>query len=250
MKLLGIRIDEITMQQAEEKTTEFFVSPGQKMIFTPNPEMLVDAQTDKYFQQVLNRGSLNICDGVGLRLVTRGKLEKISGADFLLKVCQQAVARGQSVYLLGSGSKETIETAAKHLLELIPGLAIAGFHPGLVIGYLPWNNEAIEYNQAENREIISRINRSGPAVLFVGFGHRKQEKWIFENLKYLPTVKIAMGVGGAFDFLSGKVVRAPLSWQNHGLEWLWRFLHEPWRIKRIWKATVNFIWIYVSQKRK
>ena len=87
-----------------------------------------------------------------------------------------------------------------------------------------------------------------PDILFVAFGHGKQEKWIYENLKDLPGVKVAMGVGGAFDFVSGNKKRAPKWMRVIGLEWLYRLIHEPNNLGRIWKATVIFIYYFCCKK--
>jgi len=79
-------------------------------------------------------------------------------------------------------------------------------------------------------------------VLLVAFGHGKQEKWIWQFKKQLPTVRLFMGVGGTFDFLAGRVRRAPKFIQKIGLEWLWRLFRQPWRARRVWTATVVFLW--------
>ena len=86
------------------------------------------------------------------------------------------------------------------------------------------------------------------AVLFVAFGMGKQEKWIYENIEKLPSVKIAMGVGGAFDYISGSVPRAPLLLRTLGLEWAYRLWKQPSRIGRIWNATAVFMWLFLTGK--
>jgi N-acetylglucosaminyldiphosphoundecaprenol N-acetyl-beta-D-mannosaminyltransferase len=87
-----------------------------------------------------------------------------------------------------------------------------------------------------------------PDVLFVAFGMGKQEKWINENLRKLPSVKIVMGVGGAFDYISGVISRAPLFLRRIGLEWLYRLARQPSRIKRIFNATVVFAYFLIKNK--
>ncbi len=95
--------------------------------------------------------------------------------------------------------------------------------------------------------LIQRINKVQPDMLFVAFGAPKQEEWIYTNLKKLPSVKLAIGVGGSFDFISGKAKRAPLIFQRLGFEWLWRLILEPRRIKRIYNATVKFGWMVLKK---
>ena len=81
--------------------------------------------------------------------------------------------------------------------------------------------------------------------MFVALGAPKQEKWINENLKKMPSVKLAMVVGGAFDFIACQVPRAPKFLRFIVLEWLWRFFYQHWRIKRIFKAVIVFPWLVV-----
>ncbi len=98
--------------------------------------------------------------------------------------------------------------------------------------------------------LIQRINKTQPDVLFVAFGAPKQDKWIYENLKKMPSVRLAIGVGGSFDFISGKTKRAPFIFQKLGIEWSYRLFQEPRRIKRIYNATVKFGWMVLRRSFK
>ncbi|MBI3963476.1 MAG: WecB/TagA/CpsF family glycosyltransferase, partial [Candidatus Kerfeldbacteria bacterium] len=91
-----------------------------------------------------------------------------------------------------------------------------------------------------DRNIAERIHRSGANVLLVAFGSPKQELWIDGHRDAFPNVRVAIGVGSAFDYLAGIVVRAPRVFQRAGLEWLWRVAVQPWRLRRILTATVAF----------
>lgn len=254
--ILGVRLDEVNREQAIELARCFLSGGGpaspagrQYTIFTPNPEMLVAAQKDGYFRNVLNSGSLNICDGRGIELLAKKKLVRIPGIDFFLDLCAFAARENRSVYLLGSGDTSVIIDAAAELRRQFPGLHITGFHPGPRMTNGEWSDTTPpSYDSAENNAIMAEINATHPDILFVAFGHGKQEKWIAENLRKMPSVKIAMGVGGAFDLLGGKVGRAPLFLRRLGLEWLWRLMHEPRRIGRIWNATVKFLYLFLTQK--
>lgn len=225
MMVLGVQIDEYTKAQALEKVLAFLHDGKQHTIFTPNPEMLADAQTDAEFRSILNTGSLNICDGKGLELVSRGKLKRISGVDFLMDICRIGAGEGRRAYLLGSRDDVVLQKTKKLLEQQFLGLVICGTDSG--------------------DGVVERIRAAEPDILFVAFGHGKQEKWIHENLPKLPSVKIAMGVGGAFDMLSGKRARAPRFLRAIGLEWVWRLLIEPRRIGRIWKATGQFLFLFL-----
>jgi N-acetylglucosaminyldiphosphoundecaprenol N-acetyl-beta-D-mannosaminyltransferase len=98
-------------------------------------------------------------------------------------------------------------------------------------------------------KIVEIINRRQPDILFVAFGQVKQEKWIYRNLPQIPTVKVAMGVGGSFDYISGKVKRAPSLMRKLGLEWLYRMCRQPWRLPRIMTAVVRFSWAIMKSKK-
>lgn len=249
MLLLGVRIDEINLQDAIEKADSFLQSHNQYKIFTPNPEMLVDAQTDLYFKEVLNQGDLNLCDGKGIEFVSKGRLKRISGVDFMYELCKLAEQKKYSVYFLGSGSIDTIEQLILNLHKQFPNLNIAGGHEGpRITSELKNDRMILSMIEEENNEIISNIVMQNPDLLFVAFGHGKQEKWIYEHLRDVPSVKIAMGVGGAFDFLSGNKNRAPKWMRDNGVEWAYRLVQEPQRFKRIWKATVIFLYFYFLRK--
>ena len=242
MHVLGVRIDEGNRESTQEKALNFLKGGGQHTIFTPNPEMIVEAQKDAFFKDVLNGGSLNICDGKGTHIAGKGKLTRITGIDFLHDLCEMAESSEKSVYLLGSGSKDVISTTKDRLLKRYKGLRIAGAHPGIDLDI---DEDRLQYDDTAHEELIDDIILAAPDILFVGFGQNKQERWIKKHLHELPSVKIAMGVGGSFDMIAGRYPRAPRLLRILGLEWLWRLMRQPSRIKRIWNATGRFGWHYI-----
>lgn len=285
MKVLGVKVDELTLEDARLKARDFLLSPGQFKIFTPNPEMLVKARKDGYFREVLNAGDMNLCDGFGLWLAMRlkgirskekGAIERVTGVDFMLELCKLAEQQGKSIFLLGSGSSETVRKAVEILKRLFPSLLVAGFDKGSVIEEKPCHcekelarrrsNPQSSTSQVENHGIatssrcesgllamtggeaavINKINSSKPKILFIAFGMGKQEKWIYENLAKMPSVKIALGVGGAFDYIAGVVPRAPLLLRKIGLEWIYRLIKQPKRFGRIFNATFRFMYYLLS----
>lgn len=243
MKLLDVRIDTVTKDEALERAASFLSDEQQHTIFTPNPEMLVKAASDSYFKEVLNGASLSLCDGKGIQLFAPEKVTRISGVDFMLELCRIAEERGSSIFLLGSGSEAVVAKVKENLLKQFPKLKIVGALPGPEIAE---RQNRIEIKN--NVVVIDIMRREQPSIIFVAFGMGKQEKWIHENLAQLPSVKIAMGVGGAFDFISGIVPRAPLLLRKLGLEWAYRLVRQPQRIGRIWNATVKFVY-YVLRYR-
>lgn len=236
--ILGIRIDSISKKEALGKI-QAFLTYGQHSIFTPNPEMLVAAHKDDHFRGVLNAGSLNICDGSGIQFFLQKPIERIPGVDFMADICKLAEREGKSIYLLGAGKTGGPDLAVKRLKEQFPDIHIAGFHSGPSITSIEEGIMQFE-SKEENRAIVEKIRRAAPDILFVAFGHKKQEEWIAGFLESLPSVRIAMGVGGAFDFIAGVSNRAPQWMRTRGIEWVYRLILEPKRIGRIWNAIIVF----------
>lgn len=187
-------------------------------ITTLNSLMYLSAYRDSEIREIMKK-SLLVPDSFGVVLAIYffcGKLiKRLSGIDLMLKMLEIADKDNYKVYLLGSKA-DVIKTAVKNIKKRFQNLKLVGWHDG--------------FSFTEN--IIDEINSKEPDMLFVGLGMSKQEKWIDRNLEKL-NVKIAMGVGGAFDVISQKLRRAPPIFCAIGLEWLFRLLQEPWRIKRI-----------------
>lgn len=253
MKLFDVHIDELTHAQALERLGE------KQVIFTPNPEILLEARKNEAFKRALKKGTLMLPDGNGLLLVStllkvRSRFlrflllfpaellflfwkkpfktifpEIIHGADFMEEVICEAERKKWAVFFLG-GRNGVAEKTAHIFLQKYPHLKLAGFS---------------EKNPNEAFEIVQKAH---PQILFVAYGAPKQELWIAEHVEKLPSLRIVMGVGGSFDFYSGEVKRAPRLMRLLGLEWLWRlFLNPRQRIRRIWNAVivfpVNILWI-------
>jgi len=271
--ILGIPVDAVSQQEAIRCIVQFCRSAGQFHIATPNPEMLVEASKNPEFKKVLQNTAMNIPDGAGLvwalRRGMRGRrsdrgdssrtsvpsltsvppptsVVRLTGTDLLQKITtsESRLCPPERIFLLGA-APGVAEKAAVELKKRNPAIRDIG----------TWSGSPSVEDEAE---IIRRINTfsftprssggsgGGHILLFVAFGAPKQDLWIARNLKKLPSVKIAMGVGGALDFLSGRKKRAPRWMQAIGIEWLWRLILEPRRVGRIWNAVVVFPWmIYV-----
>ena len=213
------------------------------MVVTINPEMIVHATRDLLYKTILHSAEVHIIDGFGIKMVARLKgapcVDRFPGVDAVQQLCELAARQGSRVFLLGTGDSTTLLAAANKLKKKNSALKIVGTHKGTIVQE---NRRGVCVVKEEHQELINRINEVKPDVLLVAFGHGKQEKWIWQFKKQLPTVRLFMGVGGTFDFLAGRVRRAPKFIQKIGLEWLWRLFRQPWRARRVWTATVVFLW--------
>jgi N-acetylglucosaminyldiphosphoundecaprenol N-acetyl-beta-D-mannosaminyltransferase len=208
------------------------------LVFTPNPEILMAGMSDGDLKSALLKADYNIPDGIGVVLASRllslaGKSgtisERITGTDLLLDLVAIAAEKGWRVYFLG-GRAGVAEAAAANLKSSYPGLMIRT-NPGPARVESAGNEVGLA--------LAKDIAGFKTDLLFVGFGHGKQERWLTRYASQAK-VKLGMGVGGAFDFYSGQVTRSPQLMQRLGLEWLWRLVQEPERWPRIITATIRF----------
>lgn len=230
--LLGLPIDALTREQAVDQLCLLVSGKGQHHVMTPNAEMLVESTRNPQFRAILERSRLNLPDSVGLlhaaKWTGQELPERVTGVDTVIDLCKE-LSGEHPVFLLGA-APGVAEKAAQILQRRNPDLVIAGTHPG-------------SPSDADAPSIIAKINAAKPQLLLVAFGAPAQDLWISKYLSSLPTVHVAMGVGGTFDFIAGVQKRAPAIFQAMGLEWLWRVMREPRRIGRIWRAVVVFPWL-------
>lgn len=243
IEILGVKIDNDSISEVMKKIEALLVDGKQHYIVTPNPEFLVLAQKDEVFRDILNKADIAVPDGFGLSLAAfflKGKiLQRITGNDLIIEICRSAERNGRSIFLLG-GKEGIAKIAGIKIQKMFPRITIFGILDGI----------EISYTKNISREIINSIDIAKPDILFVALGQGKQEKFIYNNLSLLPSVKLAIGVGGAFDFLAGKQKRAPKFMQRIGMEWLYRLIREPGRWKRILNAIVVFPWLIFKEKFK
>lgn len=229
IKIFGTRVDKVSLDEAVNIVEEFLKEEGAKTIYTPNTEIIMEAREDENLKEILNSGDLIIPDGIGLIYASKIKKkplkERVTGFDLSMKILEIANKNGYSLFLLG-GKEGVSKEAGENILKKYPNIKIAGYNNGYFkgahIGY-PGHEEEIE--------VIEKINSSNPDILFVGFGAPKQEKWM-DLYKDKLNCKVLIGNGGTMDILAGKVKRAPEIYQKLGLEWFYRLVKEPSRIKR------------------
>lgn len=222
MDILGVRVDNLARAEVLKKINLFLKEPKFHQVTTINPEFILAAQKDVEFKNILNAANLNLADGFGLKLAFWKKGERLkarmAGADLLPEILRIAQAQKLGVFLAinkdGLSSLEEVKNALEARFE---GLEVSG-------------------NELSKSERNLNIDKG--EILLCNFGAPDQEKFL-KSVKS-DRIRLAIGVGGSFDFLTGKVRRAPLWMRQIGLEWLWRFIQQPRRFRRIWNAVVMF----------
>lgn len=245
--IFGIKIDDVTIPEIVEKVEGWLKKGGKHYIVTPNPEIVVMSQKDQELKRIINNADLAIPDGVGLKL-TGDIVMTTPGIDVMEGLVKLAAERGFTIGLLG-GRGEVAERCAERLSKKYPKLKLVFAGEGGKIdedGNLKEQDLRFKIYDLGEKNIHKSLfinHKSLPKadILFVALGPPKQEKWIAKNLDKIP-VKVAMGVGGAFDYISGDIPRAPKWMRNLGLEWLFRLIIQPWRIKRQ-LALLKYLWL-------
>jgi N-acetylglucosaminyldiphosphoundecaprenol N-acetyl-beta-D-mannosaminyltransferase len=217
-----VGIDRVDVKGTIDRIEAYIREGVPRQVVTVNPEFVIAARRDRHFRRVLNGADLAVADGIGIvwaaRLLGDRLPERVGGVEVVERLAAHATAAGHRLYLLG-GQEGVAAEAAQRLQMRYPGLVIAGTFAG-------------SPRPLEEAGIRERIREASPDVLLVAFGAPAQELWIARNLQRLG-VPVAMGVGGAFDYLAGRASRAPVWLQRAGLEWLYRLARQPWRWRRM-----------------
>jgi N-acetylglucosaminyldiphosphoundecaprenol N-acetyl-beta-D-mannosaminyltransferase len=257
--ILGVPFDPVTMSEALTIIGQYLDSDKLHLVVTPNPEICLLAVSDPAYTLLLHQADLSIADGFGILWAgryLRGSRnifrwfwtcyvtfwwtkrhspfpERVTGTDLMREVCKKYSNR--KVFLLGASEESNSRTAE---------LLTAHFGTNVVGSFTGNPSEQME------EEIIARICNSGPDILFVAFGAPQQEQWIYRNRDMLKGVRVAIGIGGAFDFLSGTKSRAPFWVRRLGFEWLYRLCIEPSRWRRIASAFFVFPFRVLTYRQK
>jgi polysaccharide pyruvyl transferase CsaB len=220
--VLGSPVDCISMDDAVAFLMERAASGVGAHVVTINPEMTLAATHDSELADVISKADLVVPDGVGvvrgLRILGYEPPGRVPGIELAIGLMRSAARCGMPFFLVGA-EPGVADAAAERMARDMPGLKVAGtFH-----GY---------FREAEEEDVLSRIQDADPSFVLVGMGGGKQEKWIVKARKSAPSA-VWIGVGGSFDVMSGNVKRAPVAFQKLGLEWFYRLITEPRRAKRM-----------------
>jgi N-acetylglucosaminyldiphosphoundecaprenol N-acetyl-beta-D-mannosaminyltransferase len=229
--ILGCRLDLLDQNDATDAILRFARERSGALIVTLGTEMVVYAQRDPEFRDVLNASALSLCDTVGVLTVARQRgaalRERVTGVELVERLCQRAAKEGLPVYFFGGAEGVAADAAA--ICEVrFPGLVVAGTRNGF-------------FSSEEESAIADAIRASGARIVFVGLGSPRQELWMARNLR-ATGCGAGIGIGGSFDVISGRVKRAPMIWRHLGMEWLYRLMREPQRFRRQ-LALPYFVWL-------
>lgn len=241
IEILGVPIDALKRNETLALLESYIQSGRPHQIATVNPEFIVEATENPAFKNLLRQTDLNLADGSGVlwasRLLGRPLPARLPGADLAQALLKRAAQQNWRVYFVGGGPG-IAAAAARAMTKHYPGLQIVEAHEGIVS----------DSTKTEAKMLAHRIGKLRPDILFVAFGSPKQDQFIADH-KSILNGSVMMGVGGTFDFWADKVRRAPWLLRVLGVEFLWRLILEPWRIRRVWRATIVFISKLLAYKK-
>ena len=231
-----IRLKDLCILESKEALAS--IPQGKKLINTVNAHSFNTAKKDKLFAEALTNGDVLIPDGVSIvkacrRIKAKSQpKERIAGWDLFEFEMSKLEKKGGTVMFMGS-SQKVLDLIVKRAAKVYPHLKVVTYSPP----YKP------EFSDEDNTAIIDAINTANPDLLWIGMTAPKQEKWTYSHWKDLNIHCHVGTIGAVFDFFAGTVERAPIWWQEHGLEWLYRLLKEP---KRMWRRYIIgntlFLW--------
>jgi N-acetylglucosaminyldiphosphoundecaprenol N-acetyl-beta-D-mannosaminyltransferase len=221
VRVLGVRVDCLDMAAALTRIEQLADDGAHHLIATVNPEFVMRAKADPEFARVLESADLCLADGSGVVWAARRQgctmREPVTGVDIIPPLAALCARRHFRLFLLGAAPGVADDLATR----------LRGEHPGLDIAA-----HAGSPDPSADAETLALIRAHKPQVLLVAYGHPKQELWI-DRMRESLGVAVAMGVGGSFDYLTGRIPRAPAWMRRAGLEWLFRLIRQPWRVRRM-----------------
>lgn len=224
VSVLGVPIDNVSMDEVLDKVEEWIAEGGFHQIATANTDFLINAIVDDELEEVLSRCDLVLADGMPLvwTSILKGKRlkERVTGSDMVPKLAALSARQGYRLFLLGS-TQQNLDRATAWMEASYPGVNVVG----------TYSPEFGSLEDMDHEEILAQIEAVNPDILLVAFGNPKQEKWLSMHRSRLH-VPVCIGVGASFDFLAGAVKRAPAWMQHTGLEWFYRVAQEPSRLAR------------------
>lgn len=236
-KVLDIKVNTYTMSQALNTIIDRVKLKQQTFVVTANAEIIMMAQKDKEFKEILNNvADIILADGAGVvlaaKLLNYPLTERVAGCDLTYNLIPLLADHNMSVYFFGANEGVAL-AAANKALSIAPHLKIAGTRNGF-------------FTKEQEDAIIEQINKTNADIIFFALGVPKQEKFI-NKYRSLLNAKLLMGVGGTFDVMAGNVKRAPIFMQKYHLEWLYRLYLQPQRLSRMSVLPIFVLKVLLSK---
>lgn len=238
VRIAGVPVDAVTMDEAVERVDGAAAGDGAYRVVVTNANKAWQAARDPGLRQVLESSELVVPEWAmawAARRLGIDGVHHVGGITLMERLLEVAEARGRTVYLLGA-APEVVEALARRLGRERPGLRVVGWHHGYLDG------DAWE-------AVVADVERLRPDLLFVAMGSPLQELRIAELSRRVPTLRVAMGVGGSFDVLAGRKKDAPAWARGRGLEWLYRLAQDPARLWRRYLVTNTWFVATVIRER-
>lgn len=237
VSVLGVAFDNKTKETFLEELMERIDHNKKSFVVTANPEIVMYAKKDPFYMSLIKEADYIIADGIGIikgsKILGTPIIERVAGYDLMLALLEEANIKGSRVYLLGA-KEEVLQNTVKKVHELYPSINLVGARNG--------------YFDFSDASVIESVQTTRPDMVFVAIGYPRQEQWIQQ---YLTTASkgLLMGVGGSFDVLSGKSKRAPKIFIQLNIEWLYRLIKQPFRLKRM-MALPQFLREVKNEKKQ
>ena len=236
--LLGVPLDALTEAEAVDWVARAIEEGRPRLVVSVNPERIMHAGRDPAFAAVLRQADLALADGAGVLWAARRLGHRlpgrVAGVDFVKALAERGAAAGWRFFFLG-GAPGVAEAAGRVLRGAYPGFVLAGAQAG-------------SPEPAADAASTQAVRSSRAQVLLLAYGAGAEEAWLARNLERSGAI-VGLGVGGAFDFISGRTRRAPRWMREHGLEWLHRLSRQPWRWRRM-LALPRFVLRVLAQRRR
>lgn len=240
LEILETWVDPVDMAEALARV-ERFVEQGERAhaVLAVNPEKNFSVPKDPALHRAFSEADLLIPDGIGVvfaaRLLHGASLARVPGVELMQEICRLAAARGYGVFLYGA-REEVSQEAALLLARRYPGLKVSG----RANGFVP---------EERMPDLVREINDSGAKILFLALGSPRQERWYAQHRDQLAHVRVCQGIGGSLDAVTGRVRRAPRLFCRFHLEWFYRLVKEPSRLKRQWVLPLFAFRVLVAKLR-
>lgn len=221
INVLGVEFNNGTKQQFVDIFEERVINHKKTFVVTANPEIVMHANKNPHYMKTLQQADFIIPDGIGVvfgsKILKRPIIERVAGVELMKDLLEVANRRKLRVFFLGA-KEEVVGQVAQNVQKDYPDLVVAGYHHG--------------FFKQNDKQIVEKVKSTKPDLVFVALGFPRQENWIVNHFSEFEKGYF-MGVGGSFDILAGTVKRAPKVWIKLNLEWLYRVIKQPQRMKRM-----------------